>query len=131
MDRAMWMGYVSSRSGRNEVWVRSSTGTGSTWQISNEGGVEPVWSPNGRELFYRENAKMVVVDVTPSATPSFGKPRALFEGAFIFGRTEGQQFDVSPDGRRFLMLKPEQPLAATPLNVRVNWFNELRQRVPE
>ena len=126
-----WMGYVSSRSGRNEVWVRSSTGTGSTWQISNEGGVEPVWSPNGRELFYRENAKMVVVDVTPSATPSFGKPRALFEGAFIFGRTEGQEFDVSPDGRRFLMLKPEQPLAATPLNVRVNWFNELRQRVPE
>ena len=76
-----WMGYVSPRSGRNEVYVRSSTGTGSTWQISNEGGVEPVWSLNGRELFYRENDKMMVVDVTQSATPSFGKPRALFEGA--------------------------------------------------
>jgi hypothetical protein len=40
---------------------------------------------------------MVVVEVTPSATPSFGKPRALFEGTYMFGRTEGQPFDVSPD----------------------------------
>ena len=126
-----WMGYVSSRSGRNEIYVRSSTGTGSTWQISNEGGVEPLWSPTGRELFYRENNKMVVVDVTPAATPSFGKPRTLFEGAYMFGRTEGQEFDVTPDGSRFLMLKPQQPPAARPLNVRVNWFNELRQSIPE
>jgi serine/threonine-protein kinase len=126
-----WIGYVSSRSGRSEVWVRPVTGTGSTRQISNDGGVEPVWSPNGRELFYRENDKMVAVDVTESATPSFGKPRTMFEGAYIFGRTEGQEFDVSPDGRRFLMLKPQQPLTATPLNVRVNWFNELRQQAPK
>jgi serine/threonine-protein kinase len=125
-----WMGYVSSRSGRSEVWVRPATGTGGTRQISNEGGVEPVWSPTGRELFYRENNKMVVVDVTESATPSFGKPRALFEGSYMFGKTEGQEFDVSPDGRRFLMLKPQQPLTATPLNVRVNWFDELRQQIP-
>jgi len=60
---------------------------------------------------------MVVVEVTPSATPSFGKPRASFEGTYMFGRTEGQPFDVSPDGRWFLMLKPQQQLAATPLNV--------------
>jgi hypothetical protein len=73
---------------------------------------------------------MVVGDVAPSTTPSFGKPRPLFEGAYMFGRTEGQQFDVSPDGGRFLMLKPQQPLVATPLNVRVNWFGELRRRGP-
>jgi serine/threonine-protein kinase len=123
-----WIAYVSPRSGRTEIYVRSSTGTGRTWQISNEGGLEPVWSRNGREIFYRANDTMMVVDVTQSPTMSFGKPRALFAGSFMFGRTEGQQFDVSPDGQRFLMLKPQQPLAATPLNVRVNWFDDLRQR---
>jgi serine/threonine-protein kinase len=126
-----WMGYVSSRSGRNEVYVRPATGTGSTWPISNDGGAEPVWSANGRELFYRENDKMVVVDVTASESLSFGKPRTLFEGSYMFGKTEGQEFDVSPDSSRFLMLKPQQPLTATPLNVRVNWFDELRQHVPK
>jgi hypothetical protein len=113
------------------VYVRPATGTGSTWPISNDGGAEPVWSANGRELFYRENDKMVVVDVTASESLSFGKPRTLFEGSYMFGKTEGQEFDVSPDSSRFLMLKPQQPLTATPLNVRVNWFDELRQHVPK
>ena len=59
-----WIAYVSPQSARNEVYVRSSTGEGSTWQISNDGGVEPVWSASGRELFYRVDDKMMVVDVT-------------------------------------------------------------------
>ena len=124
-----WVGYVSPRSGRNEVYVTSSNGTGRMWQISSDGGAEPIWSFSGGELFYRANDKMMVVDVTRSETLSFSKPRVLFEGDYMFGTTEGQQFDVTRDGRRFLMLKAQQPLAATPLNVRVNWFDEVRRQI--
>ena len=69
-----WLAYVSSQSARNEVYVRSSTGGGRTWQISNGGGVEPVWSASGRELFYRADDTMMVVDVELSDPPAFGKP---------------------------------------------------------
>jgi serine/threonine-protein kinase len=125
-----WIGYVSPQSARNEVYVRSSTGEGSTWQISNDGGVEPVWSFSGRELFYRVNDKMMVVDVRQSPTISFGKPRVLFEGSYIFDENETQAFDVSRDGGRFLMLRPQRVPNATPLNVIVNWFDDLRRRAP-
>jgi serine/threonine-protein kinase len=125
-----WIAYVSPQSARYEVYVRSATGEGSIWPISNDGGVEPVWSHSGRELFYRADDKMMVVDVTQSDTPAFGKPRVLFEGSYIFATSEGQEFDVSRDGRRFLMLKPQRVPVATPLNVIVNWFDDLKRRVP-
>jgi len=126
-----WVGYVSfTQSGRSEIYVRASTGEGSIWQISNAGGVEPVWSADGRELFYRADDKMMAVDVVPATPISFGKPHVLFEGSYLFGSTEGQEFDVSRDRRRFLMLKPQRPLEAIPLSVIVNWFDDLRRRVP-
>jgi len=125
-----WVGYVSMHSGRAEIYVRSSTGEGSIWTISNAGGVEPIWSVDGRELFYRADDKMMAVDVAPSTPISFGKPHALFQGSYLFGPTEGQEFDVSRDGHRFLMLKPQRPLEAAPLSVIVNWFDDLRRRVP-
>jgi len=71
----------------------------------------------------------MVVDVDPAAI-SFGKLRVLFEASYMFGITEGQQYDVSRDGHRFLMLKPERTPAATPLNVIVNWFDDVQRRVP-
>jgi hypothetical protein len=122
-----WIAYVSPQSARNEVYVRSSTGEGRTWQISNDGGVEPVWSASGRELFYRADDKMMVVDILESAPVAFGKPRVLFEGAFVFGDTEGQEFDVTRDGHRFLMLKPQISPVAAPLSVVVNWFAEVQR----
>jgi Tol biopolymer transport system component len=120
-----WIAYVSPQSGRQEILVRSAVGEGSRWQISN--GVEPVWSFDGRELFYRGDDRMMVVDIVPGTVPTFGKPRVLFEGSYIFGNTEGQAFDVSRDGRKFLMMRPQRPLAASPLNIIVNWFDALRQ----
>ena len=125
-----WIGYVSKQSGRDEVYVRSSTGEGSIFTISNGGGVEPVWSADGRELFYRADDKMMAVDVVLSTSLSFGKPHVLFEGSYLFGATESQGFDVSRDGRRFLMLKPERRFEPIPLSVIVNWFDDLKERVP-
>jgi Tol biopolymer transport system component len=125
-----WIGYVSKQTGRDEVYVRSSSGEGSIWTISNAGGVEPIWSADGRELFYRADDKMMAVDVAATSPLSFGKPHVLFEGSYLFGATESQGFDVSRDGRRFLMLKPERRFEALPLSVIVNWFDDLRRRVP-
>src|ERR1700676_5576985 len=58
-----WLAYISDESGRFEVYVQSYPGPGGKWQISTEGGTEPVWTRNGRELFYRSGDKMMAVDV--------------------------------------------------------------------
>ena len=124
-----WIAYVTPESGRKEVYVRSTAGLAGKWQITTDGGSEPIWSPAGRELFYRVGDKMMAVDVETSPSFSFGKPHMLFEGSYVFGTTEGQEYDVSRDGRRFLMLKPQENLlTVAPLNVIVNWFDDLRRR---
>jgi serine/threonine protein kinase len=126
-----WFAYVSSQTGRNEIYVRSFGSTEGKWQITNGGGVEPVWSAAGNELFYRSGDKMLAVDVQQSPSFSFGKSRELFSGAYTFGGVESQNYDVSRDGRRFLMVKRDTTGDANPpLNIIVNWFSELKERVP-
>jgi eukaryotic-like serine/threonine-protein kinase len=127
-----WLAYISDESGRYEVYVQPYPGPGGKWQISTEGGTEPAWNPNGRELFYRSGDKMMAADV--AAQPGFaaGKPRMLFEGPYLPTPLTSPNYDVSPDGQRFLMLKAsaqEQP-APTQINVVLNWFEELKRRVP-
>jgi eukaryotic-like serine/threonine-protein kinase len=128
-----WMAYVSNESGRNEIYVQPYPGPGGKWQISTDGGMEPVWNRNGRELFYRSGDKMMAVDVT--AQPSFvaGKPKMLFEGHHVSDTSVPfPEFDVSPDGQRFLMLKPvaQEQAAATQINVVLNWSEELKRLAP-
>jgi protein kinase-like protein/WD40 repeat protein len=124
-----WIAYVTPESGRREVYVRSAAGMTGKWQITSGGGSEPVWSPAGRELFYRVGNKMMAVDVESSRSFRFGKPHVLFEGSYIFATTEGQEYDVSHDARRFLMLKPQEDVhRVVPLNVIVNWFEDLKRR---
>ena len=126
------MAYVSDESGRWEVYVQPYPGPGTKWQISTEGGMEPIWNPNGRELFYRIGDKMMAVDITTEPNFKAGKPRVLFERHYEPTPATGPNYDVSPDGQRFLMLKPgEQETAApTQINVVLNWSEELKRRVP-
>src|SRR4029453_664746 len=63
-----WIAYVSDESGRFEIYVRSFPGPGEKWPISLEGGNEPVWPRNGRELFYRAGDTMMAVDVQTTPT---------------------------------------------------------------
>jgi len=94
--------------------------------------MEPVWNPNGGELFYRSGNKMMVVDVETKSDFSVGKPRLLFDaGSYSPTPATLPNYDVSPDGR-FLMLKStdQQGQAATQINVVLNWFSEGQQRVP-
>ncbi len=130
-----WLAYVSNESGRYEVYVRPAPGPGQQWQISTEGGEGVSWSRNGRELFYRSGDKMMVVDVTTGPSFIAGRSRLLFEGPYKqtggFGEYVNANYDIALDGQRFLMVQPsEQELAATQINVVLNWFEELKRRVP-
>jgi eukaryotic-like serine/threonine-protein kinase len=126
-----WLAYSSDESGRPEIYVQPYPGPGGRWQISTDGGGEPVWNPNGRELFYRTRDKMMAVDV--ATQPSFlaGKPRMLFSSGLYQSSPNGFHFyDVSPDGQRFLMIKQSEEAAAlTQIVVVQNWSEELKQKV--
>jgi serine/threonine-protein kinase len=128
-----WIAYISDESGRPEIYLQPYPGPGGKWQISTDGGNEPAWNRNGRELFYRSGNKMMAVDVTTQPTFSPGKPKVLFEGQYVAvqpGLT-GTAYDVSPDGQRFLMVKEsEASISATQINVVLNWFEELKRRAP-
>ena len=88
-----------------------------------------MWNPKGRELFYRSGNKMMTVDVTTQGTFSAGKPRVLFEGSYVPTPRSFQDYDISPDGQRFLMLKPEQAQFPQQINVVLNWTEELKQKI--
>jgi eukaryotic-like serine/threonine-protein kinase len=128
-----WIAYISDESGRPEIYVQPYPGPGGKWQISAEGGSEPAWNRNGRELFYRTGNKMMAVEVTTQPTFSAGKPKLLFEGQYLsvqVGLTN-TDYDISPDGQRFLMVKEiGRSVSTTQINVVQNWFEELKQKAP-
>jgi serine/threonine-protein kinase len=127
-----WLAYESDESGRHEIYVRPVPGPGGKVQISTDGGTEPVWARNGRELFYRNGDKMMAVAIETKATFAAAKPKLLFEGHYEAGLYAFQpNYDISPDGQRFLMIKAsEQESAGRQINVVLNWFEELKGRVP-
>ena len=124
-----WIAYMSNESGRNEIYLQAFPGPGGKWQISTEGGMEPVWARNGRELFYRYGGKMMAVDVTTQPTFSAGRPHVVFEGQYESIVWMVTNYDVSPDGQRFLMVEAAET-ETTQINVVLNWFEELKRRVP-
>jgi len=128
----LWIAYASNESGQNEVYVQPYPGPGGKWQISSGGGEQPVWARNGRELFYRNGDRMMVVDVTTQPTFAAGSPKVLFEGQYWTpGPQSLAQYDVSPDGQRFLMIQPvEREGGPGQIHVVLNWFEELKRRVP-
>jgi eukaryotic-like serine/threonine-protein kinase len=129
-----WLAYFSNESGRSEIYVQPFPGPGGKWLISNDGGAEPVWSRNGRELFYRNGEKMMAVDIESEPAFKAGTPHMLFEKPGYFTSTTRADYDVSPDGKRFLMMKAtkqqETQTALTQINVVMNWTEELKRLVP-
>jgi serine/threonine-protein kinase len=130
-----WLAYQSDESGQNEVSVRPFPNVdGGHWQVSANGGITPVWARSGRELFYLDGTNAVTsVPIRTAPTFSAGAPRKVFDGRYV-GSPFWRNYDVSPDGRRFLMIKDNvaggQP--STPANIVVvlNWSEELKQRLP-
>jgi hypothetical protein len=125
-----WLAYVSDESGRFEVYVQPYPGPGGKWQISTEGGTEPMWNPAGRELFYRAGNRIMSVALTLQPGFSAGRPVALFEGPWLPSPQTLQNYDVSPDGKRFLMLKAaDEDQGVQRIVVVQNWFEELKRRM--
>ena len=135
-----WLAYVSNESGQREVYVRPYPNVNEgRWKISNGLSVAPVWSPDGNELFYQTIASdgisttMMTVSVDAATDFSAGQPVALFEGPYRLGvGLAYHSFDVSPDGRGFLMLKEERRAVSREQQIVVveNWFEELTRLVP-
>ncbi len=128
-----WMAYQSDETGASQIYVRPFPAVdGGRWQISSVGGDEPLWSRDGRELFYRGGSgEMMAVRVTTAPTFSAEAPRALFPASEYARSASYRGYDVSPDGRRFLMLRPiVDSVEAAPNRVVVvdNWYEELRSR---
>ena len=128
-----WLAYVSNESGRDEIYVTRFP-TGGKWQISTEGGKEPMWSRDGRELFYRNGEKMMAVDVSAGAE-SAAKPTLLFEEPYELKIGSGaSNYDVIPDGQGFVMIRtPEsttESSGTTQIILVQNWFEELKRLVP-
>jgi eukaryotic-like serine/threonine-protein kinase len=132
-----WLAYQSDESGRSEIYVRPFPKTDSgRWQISSDGGGLPLWARSGRELFYVTSGDRLV-SVATDSTPefSFSSPQALFDMAPYMlapGRTISRPFDISPDGRRFVMSRSiQRETSSRPSMVIVlNWLEELKSRVP-
>ena len=129
-----WLAYRSNVSGENEVYVRPMTGESpGRWQISNGGGVKPMWGPDGSELFYVDSTgRLMRVPVVTEPTFSAERPEVLFEASYFMG-DYARNYDISADGQRFLMIKELDTEAAPPpeqIHVVINWFEELERLVP-
>jgi serine/threonine-protein kinase len=134
-----WLAFQSNETGRDEIYVRPlpNTSTG-RWQISVVGGIQPKWSPAGHELFFlaSNGAVMSATVEHGSSSRLSGTPVKLFDGHYFYGGGQkvnalGWTYDVSRDGKRFIMIKPAPETIATPSIVVVqHWFEELKARVP-
>ncbi len=128
-----WIAYTSDESGQFEVYVRSFPDLGSKWQVSTGGGIEPAWSPDGTELFYRDvhGLKLMAVDVVLEPELQPGQPRLLFEGSFVQTPWYGRNYDVAPDGQSFVMIQQNMAgIAEARLHLVLNWLEEVKQLVP-
>jgi hypothetical protein len=118
-----WMAYASDESGDWEVYVTTFPGSSGKWQISRGGGTEPRWRADGREFFYRAPVGMMTaVPVGTIVTFTSGSPVALFQfhGRAAISSTDIFSYDVTRDGKRFLVNRYVKPERMTPLTVVLN-----------
>jgi hypothetical protein len=124
-----WLAYESDTAGRADVYVASFPTLGSTQLVSIDGGTSPRWA-GAREIVYRRGRQVVSVTVTPGETLTLGRPTVLFEVYDV-----SDQYDVSPDGTKFLMLRRDAAGAGTgaapgQVNLVLNLFEQLTRLVP-
>jgi len=115
--------YVSDVTGREEVYVRAFPGATPATLVSTNGGTEPVWSRDGTELFYRQGDTLKSVPIRRGEPPAYGAPVTVFEGRYEHSPYGGRSanYDVSPDGKRFLMLRRKNVPTPTAIHVVLNW----------
>jgi hypothetical protein len=130
-----WLAYSSNESGQPEVYVVEYPGPGKKVTISTNGGTDPLWRHDGRQLYYRLGDLMMVVDISSGRSLEVSKPRVLWRGNYLAGAGSScgmagptsSNYDVTPDGERFLMIEDASPTAECErLRVVSNWSLELK-----
>ena len=125
-----WLAYESDASGQYEIYVQPFPDLGEgRWQISKDGGAQPIWAPDGQELFYvaPDSSLMAVgIETEPGFSP--GNAKEVLRGSYVTDFR--QSYDVSPDGERFLRIKEGAGDSATEFVLVQNWYEELKRLVP-
>ena len=134
-----WIAYSSNESGAYEIYARPFPNVdGGRWQVSTSGGTSPLWSPDSKELFYRNGESVMAVAVEMEPNLRFGTPKELFRGKYLFpldaDLSQQTMWDIHPDGKRFLMIKTfttesTEGAQRPKINIVLNWFEELKERV--
>ena len=130
-----WIAYTSDETGSAEVYIERFPDLGYRTLVSTGGGRNPVWSKDGRELFYRDLDRGVLMGVEVTNEPALivGVPEILFGGRYGLTRLEMRVYDVAPDGQRFLMLKEtrdsDDDAARDEIHVGLNWLKKLNSQV--
>ncbi|MEO8335402.1 MAG: protein kinase [bacterium] len=122
-----WLAYVSNASGALEIYVRPFPGPGAAIQISQDGGAEPVWSRDGHRVFYRSGHQLFAASVTSGPSFVVGARAPLFTDDFE-GEMPHSNYDVTPDGKRFIMVAARTQGGPETVVV-VNWLSELRAKL--
>ncbi len=122
-----WMAYHTNESGRREVYITAFPGGGAKWQVSTNGGTSAKWRRDGKELFFLDPAdKIVAVDVTASGNAvQLGVPHELFQTVGI--QREYGPFDVTADGKKFLLNSGNLKEGTEPMTLVLNWPAELKK----
>jgi hypothetical protein len=121
------MAYLSGHTGRDEVYVTSFPEPRGRIQVSVEGATAPVWSPDGRELFYFAGDHLVAARIDLGENPRVVSRTPLFEGTFYHYRWH-RQFDVHPDGQRFAVIANAP--GSQVVHLVLDWFDELARLAP-
>ena len=122
------LAYVSDESGRDEVYVRTFPSGEGPWIVSAGGGREPRWRHDGGEIYYRNGLRLMAVEVDASSGFRAGLPRFLFEGPYTLEVAGNANYDVAPDGERFLMIRQESS-SVDRLHVVLGWDTLVARRV--
>jgi serine/threonine-protein kinase len=124
------LAYSSTESGNPEIYVRPFPETGTAkWQVSTAGGSQPQWARSGRELFYINGKnQMVSAAIRPGAAFSVGEQRVLFSTSAFAAGGGVHSYAVSPDDRRFVMLREGEAVQQSELVLAQNWLQELKAR---
>ncbi|MGD0840712.1 MAG: protein kinase [Candidatus Acidiferrales bacterium] len=122
-----WLAYSSDESGKREVFVVSFPQGGGKWQVSSGGGSQPRWRADGKGLFYiSEDNKLMSVEIQEQgASLAIGKTQTLFQSNAFTGT--GASYDVTSDGRKFIVASPLAPTSTTPLTLVTNWSAALKK----
>jgi len=114
-----WVAYSSDESGRAEVYLLDWPDAKGKWVVSTNGGTDPVWSRDGRELYYLSGNRVMATSVQSGTEPTLSAPRVRYQGPFLVHPAGDQSYDVAADGR-LLMLFPASE-AADQIKVTLNW----------